>query len=333
VDSTAPGLLAQHPNLPAGIAEYYIPAGVTVQRALTAHGGALRGPLEPLGLVYKPALLAQAEVRYLNPRYDLDYATWVACLLPDPGPNPDWEAYTRPPFDPASLTGKPLPQARYIDLPTMLSRAGGFATLQKDFLDWVFATGTLTIRACEPLKVYASPGESDEEFYRLIDANARARLTEAQIKLAGTFDQRLEALKRRIERQKVVVDRRADEVGKRKAEQGAHDLEFIASVFSKRKRSLSISMSKRRMTSQALGELDEARQHLENLNDEWKTLAAERQAALQRLQAGWHERAAQVTLVSVPPKKKDILLDEFGLAWLPYYLFKNPDGTVEFPAF
>ncbi len=87
------------------------------------------------------------------------------------------------------------------------------------------------------------------------------------------------------------------------------------------------------MTQQARGEFDEARKLLDNLQDEWKKLAAERQAALQRIQAVWQERAAQVSQTPVNPLKKDIFITLFGVAWLPYHQVKNPDGVIELPAF
>ncbi len=54
-----------------------------------------------------------------------------------------------------------------------------------------------------------------------------------------------------IERQEDMVDRREDAVGHRKAEQTWADFELITSLFTRRKRSLSSSLSKRRLTKEA----------------------------------------------------------------------------------
>ncbi len=325
-------LSANPPAVPANTAVYFWPVGLSQQRALSAQGGALRGPLEPRGLLYKSALLAQGAAHTRSPRYNLDYTRTLACLAPDPQPNPDWAAFSRPPFD-LSAFGAPDPTARFQDLPSILSTASGLATLKKDFLDWLYRAGTVDILANETLKVYAGPDQPQERFRRQLAAVAQEGLQAESEKIAEGYDRKLEALKRKIERQQLVVDRRADMLNKRKAEQTSNDLELFASVFSRRKRSLTTSMTKRRMTQQAQGELDEAKKVLSDLQSEWKALVAERQSALQRAQAEWAERAAQVRQLTVSPLKKDLLLDQFGVAWLPYYRFQGPDGMVDLPAF
>jgi hypothetical protein len=50
------------------------------------------------------------------------------------------------------------------------------------------------------------------------------------------------------------------------------------------------------------------------------------------VQADWEERAAQVIPVPVAPLKKDVLLDRFGILWLPYWQIKNPDGLLDLAA-
>ncbi len=324
------------PALPSGISEYYLPAALSVQRALAVRGGALRGPLEPQGLVYKPALLAQAEMRYFNRRYALDYTFRLACLVPEPAALPDWDVFSRPLFNPDQLAApdaSTLSAARFRPLPGSLSSARGFSALQRDFLDWAYRKGTVYVRANEALKVYAAPDVPEEEFRRQVGEAVREGMQAEIDKTAAAYDQKLEALRQKIEKQQMVVDRRQDSVDDRKAEQTSTDLELLASVFTRRKRSLATSLSKRRMTQQAQGEFDEARKVLADLEAAWKALAAERQTALQRIQADWQERAAQVSQVPVTPMKKDIYTALFGVTWLPYYLVKNPDGVIELPAF
>jgi hypothetical protein len=357
-----PSTLSARPALPAGVSEYFFAPSVSLQRAFAVKGGALRGPLEPQGMVYKPALLAQAELRYYNRRYNLDYTRQVACLVPDPEAAigqavADWESFTCPPYDaagtaPLNAAGiasgawTPLDAAgagaagaeaaqgvHYLPLPGSLSTARSMSTLQKDFLDWAYRNGTVYLRANEALKVYAGPKTPEDEFHRRVQSATQEALQAEIDKAAAGYDQKLETLKQKIEKQQLVVDRRQDAVNQRKDEQNSTDFELLTSVFTRRKRSVGTSISKRRMTHQAQGELDKARHALEDLHADWKALAAERQAALQRVQAAWQERAAQVSQVPITPVKKDIFVTLFGVAWLPYHLVKNPDGMIELPAF
>jgi hypothetical protein len=43
--------------------------------------------------------------------------------------------------------------------------------------------------------------------------------------------------------------------------------------------------------------------------------------------------AAQEHEITINAMKKDIFLDYFGLAWLPYYVVEDGGATSEIPAF
>ena len=47
----------------------------------------------------------------------------------------------------------------------------------------------------------------------------------------------------------------------------------------------------------------------------------------------WAEIATQISEIPIAAQKKDILLDFFGVAWMPYHLVKIDDQTFELPGF
>jgi hypothetical protein len=47
----------------------------------------------------------------------------------------------------------------------------------------------------------------------------------------------------------------------------------------------------------------------------------------------WGNAINNITEIPILPKKTDIYVSLFGVAWLPYYLAKAGDQTVEIPAF
>lgn len=329
---------ATRPPIPDGVSEFFHPQMISLNKALSAVGVAFAGPLEPLGVVFRAGIAAQAEVHYLSRRYNLNFTRRAAALIPAPprgGPaaRAEWDVFAHEPFDPRLLSPQPLTEGRYAPLPAEWAAPRALNALQKDFVDWVYRTGKASIRANEVFKVYAPPDMPDHEFRRQLDDALRAGLESELAKIAAGFDQKLETLKRRIERQKDMVDRREDEVDHRRAEQSGADFELITSLFTRRKRSLSSSLTKRRLTHQARAGLDEARQNLENLKQEWNKLLDQRQFEIQRVTAEWQERAAQVTEIPLTPYKKDIFVQTFGLIWLPYYQVQGRDGVFEAPAF
>jgi hypothetical protein len=55
--------------VPRGVDAYFLPVNVSEQEARRAFGHPLDD--ESFGILYRPALLALAEVRYTNRKYDL----------------------------------------------------------------------------------------------------------------------------------------------------------------------------------------------------------------------------------------------------------------------
>ena len=64
-----------------------------------------------------------------------------------------------------------------------------------------------------------------------------------------------------------------------------------------------------------------------------KALEAERQAALQALEEKWGAASQDIQELRVTPKRADILIDIFGLAWLPYWQIGADGQPVEMAAF
>ena len=47
----------------------------------------------------------------------------------------------------------------------------------------------------------------------------------------------------------------------------------------------------------------------------------------------WAEKASEITKIPVTPYKKDIFIETFGLAWLPYYQVEIAGRLTDLPAF
>ena len=319
------------PTAPAGVSEFFFPPQVAVQPALAALGGAFSGPITAQGLVYRPALMAEAEIRYQQRRYGLDTSLRTVCVALDPA-HVDWEASRYTPFQPDPGV-QPPPQARFAPLPSAWSTPRSITALQKDFLDWAYRAGALQLWANEALKLYAPPWVTPEAFRAQVDEASRAAMQPDLDKVAAAFDDRLETLKRKIERQHGAVERREEEVDQRKREQTGADFEFITSFLTRRKRSIGSSLTKRRLTSQAENELEDAHQTLEELQQEWDEVQRERQSALQDRIDDWNRRAGQITRVPVTPYRKDVFLKRLDILWLPYHLVKTRAEVIEAPAF
>ncbi len=324
------------PALPGAVAEYFLPNNLTFTQAFKAAGRTYPPEARSLGLVYHPVILAQASVRFLNRKYNLDYELHKVALVPDPDRRGmvRWENYSAVPVNPDNLDKAPDPQARFSTLEAPFSESKTISAMEKDFLDWVYRTAGLSVRANETLKVYAGPEISAAEFRRLCTEAAREKRDEEVSKVTDSFDRQLESLKSRQAREERELAEDETELSQRKMEELGTHAENLLSLFSgRRSRRISTSLSKRRLTEKAKADVEES---VDAIADYKKQIAALEKKKAQELEAvndRWGEIVNQIEEIPVAPYKKDILLDLFGVAWMPYHMIQVEGEKFELPGY
>ncbi|MFO7624078.1 MAG: DUF87 domain-containing protein, partial [Anaerolineales bacterium] len=163
------------PAVPSGVREYFLPNNLTLTQAFKAAGKPYPAQAVSQGLLYRPVLLAQASVRFLNRKYNLDTTIQrtVVVEAPDRRGLVRWDNYQTSSIDPHLLDKHPDPRASFASIEAPLTDARILSSMEKDFLDWAYRTTEAVVRSNEALKVYAGPDISHSEFRRLCDEAAR----------------------------------------------------------------------------------------------------------------------------------------------------------------
>jgi hypothetical protein len=98
-------------------------------------------------------------------------------------------------------------------------------------------------------------------------------------------------------------------------------------------RKLSSSLTKHRMTEQAKADVDESVEAIAQFKTQLAELDKERLRLAEELNDKWGQVVSEITEVTVAPKKTDVFVNLFGVAWMPYYVVKTGAETIELPAF
>lgn len=324
------------PPLPSGVKEYFLPINLSFTQALQSTGRPFPQEAYQRGLIYRPHLLGQANVRFLQRRYNLDHQERRAVLVAKPeqrGLIP-WDEFVIAPIELRRLEPTAAAQARFAPLEAPLSDAKTISAMQKDFLDWVYRTSQITIRAHPRLKLYAGPGVSHAEFQaRCAEAARKGREDEAK-KLADSFDKKIDALKVKLGREERELEEDRTELSQRRMEEIGTHAENVLSLFGRRSsRRLTTSLSKRRMTEQAKAEVEESIAALQEYKRQIEALEREKAATLEEVNRRWGEVVEDITEIPITPYQKDIALELFGVAWMPYYLVEAEGQTIEVSGF
>lgn len=327
------------PVIPTGIAEYFFPLSYSLTEAYRfAHKGlpAAASDSNLAAVLYRPTLMASASVRFSDRRYGVDSEIIRDALIEnlDRRGTVRWEDF---PYDgPAmeKLESNPAPQARFVIPGAPFMDIKLINALQKEFADWVYRTSVVTARANNVLKIYSGPDVSPAEF-RTACANAARRGRDVEVsRVVGAIDRQLTVLQEKLNREERKLDRNQVEYENRRSEENGNMLELGAGFLGiGRKKSLTSQISKNRLSQQAHAEVDASLASVDLLKQQIAEKRASRVEIIESANQRWSAMVNDFAEIQIRPKKNDVYVQIFGVAWRPYYLLESGEEIFELPAF
>ncbi|MCD6518307.1 MAG: hypothetical protein J7M05_00075, partial [Anaerolineae bacterium] len=142
------------------------------------------------------------------------------------------------------------------------------------------------------------------------------------------YTQRLKRLEDRLEREEQELEEDLIEYEGRKREEllsaGESLLSFV--LGRRRTRVLSTASRRRRLTLKAKADVEESEETIEELKKEINALREEQEKALEEVRQEWAGVAEAIEETALRPKKSDIRVEAFGLAWVPHWVFIYRDA-------
>jgi hypothetical protein len=325
------------PPIPAWIREYFLPQNYSLPEAFSAAQRAMLAEVMVDGVIYRPTLLGSAEVHILDRKHGVDTEVTRTVLVKSPEKRGTvrWEEHPLKADVLDSIDTAPVPSARFSSIDSPLNDVKLMTALQKDFTDWVFRNSSVKARANQTLKVFAGPDVSPAEFMKACaDAARDARDAEIEKKTAQ-LDRQLKSIEDKLAREERELVKDEDELSNRKMEEAGTHLENLTGLFGGRRKAsrLSSSLTKRRMTQQARADVEESKDAIKEFNQQLAELEKRREEVIAEINDRWGRVVNEITEVTIAPKKTDIVVKLFGVAWMPHYIIKSGTETFELSAF
>ena len=333
--TTANGSLTK-PSLPSGIREYFLPQNYSLPEAFQYSKRSMPGQALIQAILYRPTLLASAQVRIFDRKYGVDSDLTKSALVEtlDRRGVVRWEEfpYAGPSLD--KVETMPAPGARFSGMESPLNDAKMMTALQKDFNDWLFRNTEVTARANLALKIFAGPDVTQAEFMKeCADAARDARDAEIAKKTAA-LEKKIKSIEDKLFREERELQQDQSDLQNRNLETGISGAETIAGILGLgRKKSISTSVSKYRMAQNAREEVRESEEAISQFKRDLADLERQRESVVGEINNRWGSVVNEISEVAVKPKKTDIFVQYFGVAWKPYYIVQVGDETMELPAF
>jgi len=119
-----------------------------------------------------------------------------------------------------------------------------------------------------------------------------------------------------------VADDKLDYEGRKREEMLSAGESALGFLLGRRSsRAVSTASRKRRLTRQAQADVEESEAMIEKLTKGIADLREEMQTELDQIREYWSDIVEQVDEEEIPPKKRDIDIDLFGVGWAPVWEF------------
>ena len=327
------GLLRVAPRLPTDVSQYFLESDTSGQRALRLEERRQGVLLHPLAtrLVYQPGILGWAALLYEDARRHISHTKESSCWVPAPQ-DVNWVDWASGQFPVRrdDLSDAPPPEALFAPLPASLRAVKGWRELEKDWVNFLYREDTLTIFYNAPLQLYSEVGESEGRFVQRCQQQARAVQQQEEDRIRSRFQAQIERLEDRLRREERELYGDRIELEGRKREARLTIGESILGLFTGRRRLRTFSeiSRRRRLASQARADVEESVEVLDELEQEIDGIRRQQEEALRELAERTAGLSRQVEEVLVRPKKSNIDVIVFGLAWVPFWQvsYRDPLG-------
>ena len=307
------GAASQRPSLAPGISQYFIPV-----RGSASAGAAL---------VYHPALLGIAEVGYSDSK-TIDLSQHLTLLTPiTDGPIPvDWGQNSAIDLPVEDLEASPEANAQFSELPSGASKPKSYDSWQKDLLTWIYRNQKLELLESPSLDVASNPGESERDFRVRLQQRAREQRDEAAEKLRQKYAPKIAALEEKKRRAEQAVEREAEQAKGQKMQTAISFGATLLSSFMGRKAVSLSTLGRATSAARSVGrtmketqDVGRAQETVEAVNQQQADLDAQFKAETDALEKSNDPQTEQLETISLKPKKANISVKLFTLAWAPYW--------------
>ncbi len=328
------GLAPTPPALPPEVKSFFIAARKGSQQALAELSKRTPATDQPAktSLAYRICLLGRGRVHFVDRRLGVDESEEFSLLIdpPEMGGPPPWEDAREVDLTPRDLGDRPQPEWLFEEVPETVNEVRELKELERGLEDFLYRSRSLTILHNPALDAYSRPRESRRDFaLRLIQETRERRDAEID-KLKAGYQKRLGKLEEKLRRAEQTADQRQQAASARRTETLVSVGETILGVFFGRRSSRSVSsgLSKYRMSSSASSTAKAAEENVEAVRQEIESLRQELTNQTEAIGERWEKASGELEEKVVTPRRTDVSVDLFGLAWTPHWRFEwnGPHG-------
>lgn len=309
------------PVLPPDVRQHFVPV-----RESAPAGAAL---------VYEPAVLGAAQVRFVDPKSRVDVTQDVVVLTPITGEAVpvSWDRATAVGLTATDLEDAPAEAARFADLPAVAGKAKSYESWGRDFAGWLYRTRELELLKSPGLGEISQPGESERDFRVRLQQAAREQRDELVERLRRKYAPKIAALEERLRRAEQAVAREAEQATQQKIQTAISlGATLLGSLLGRRTIGTS-TLGRATTAARGVGrsmkeaqDVGRARETVEALRQQVADLEAQFESETDTVAASVDPLVERLETVEVRPTRANVAVQLVTLAWAPHW--RDPQGKT-----
>ncbi len=274
-------------------------------------------------LVYRPAVLGMGRLHFVDRARNVNEQEDFALLaVPPEGPGIiTWDDARTVDLTTADLRDRPREEAFFEALPESVDESPEFTALKNNLDDYLYHNKSLTLLHSPLLDAYSRPDETERAFRLRLQQIAREKRDEQIDEITQRHEKDLERIQDRLRRQEADLARREADAKARQQATLVSVGESVVGMFLGRRslRMASTALSKQRQAAKAKLQLEQARDEVKEFKEDVEELEDELRIEVDAVREEWEEALDDLEDYEVKPRRKDVRISLFGLAWVPHW--------------
>jgi len=288
----------------------------------------LKTPPGAREVVYSPQVVGVVDVLYADSRRKVEATEQLvlaATVDADAALPLDWGHAERLPLGVDDLaTALPVPGSHEA-VPSLASQAGSYRAWQRQLIDWIYRERTYDLLRSPSLGETSEPGESERSFRIRIADRVRVERDAATEDLRGRYARKFAALRERIRKAELAVDREADQARSATLQTAISVGATLLSAVLGRKTLSSTTIGKATTAARGAGraasqasDVGRARENVAKYQQQLDDLEQAFESEVEELRSRMDPAIEAFETVVLKPRKREIGVRLIGVGWLPY---------------
>jgi hypothetical protein len=304
---------AAAPPVPAGIDEFFLPVTRVAEKTDS--------------IVYRPMLLAAADVGYHSARYkiDADRRFLVTGVAGESSSVVEWGEDHSLEVELEDLELEARKGARFTELPTTLRRKGIYTEGARSFKRWLREEQALLLLRSPTFRLYSTSFETERDFRIRLQTVASEKRDAAAAALRKRYSAKLTTLQNRLLRANQAIQRESEQARQTKLDSALSIGTALLSAFLGRKAVSTTSATRIGSAVKKAGRIGKessdvarANQTAESVKQQIVAMEVELAGEISKLDVEFDAQNEKLDKISVRPKSTDTHIHFVALGWVPY---------------